>query len=152
MNQCPICSSEAAALDRTGDADGFDCPGHGRFKVSSTVFVDLRTKHATLEQWESALAKAKQKAAGMNESPVITTYDFPMWALHINDEAVRPPLEGYIREFNSRDAALAAAYETTTRQPHMKPVLIEGPEGKQVDRREIEAWCRAEHARRSSKN
>jgi hypothetical protein len=26
MAACPICNSEAEALDRTGDAEGFDCP------------------------------------------------------------------------------------------------------------------------------
>jgi hypothetical protein len=36
-NHCPICGSAAETLDKTGDADGFDCPQHGKFKVSSTT-------------------------------------------------------------------------------------------------------------------
>jgi hypothetical protein len=36
---CPICGAEAAALDKTGDADGFDCHEHGKFKVAGSVFA-----------------------------------------------------------------------------------------------------------------
>jgi hypothetical protein len=44
MTTCPICRSEAAALDKTGDADGFDCHEHGKFKVAGSVFA---TKNPT---------------------------------------------------------------------------------------------------------
>ena len=57
-DECPICKTKALALGRTGDAMGFDCPEHDKFKVSDTVLSLLRAK--TREQWEAALAKAKQ--------------------------------------------------------------------------------------------
>jgi predicted RNA-binding Zn-ribbon protein involved in translation (DUF1610 family) len=34
---CPICKSPAQELQRTGDATGFDCPNHGKFKVADTI-------------------------------------------------------------------------------------------------------------------
>jgi hypothetical protein len=73
---CPICKSEAAVLDKTGAPDGFDCPHHGRFKVSSTVFAVSSFKDASREQWEAALKKAKAKATPDEWAPCITTYDF----------------------------------------------------------------------------
>ena len=69
---CPICKSEAKLLDKTGDATGYDCPEHGRFRVASSV---LATKQdARREKWE-ALKRAKERQP--NEwAPLITTYDF----------------------------------------------------------------------------
>jgi hypothetical protein len=32
-----ICHTDAEALPVTGDIEGFDCPGHGKFEVSGTV-------------------------------------------------------------------------------------------------------------------
>jgi hypothetical protein len=73
MANCPICKSEAAELDKTGNADGFDCPNHSKFKVSSTV---LATKSdATREQWEAAFKKAKARQPDA-WAPLIQTYDF----------------------------------------------------------------------------
>ena len=68
--QCPICDTECSPLPRDGDAAGFDCPKHGRFKVSDTVFSrNLRG------DWEAALERAKANAA-TGELPTIRTYDF----------------------------------------------------------------------------
>ena len=36
MVTCPICGNEIGELPRTGDAEGFDCKQHGKFKVSRT--------------------------------------------------------------------------------------------------------------------
>jgi len=73
MNTCPICGSDAGELDRTGDAEGFDCRYHGKFKVSGTVLV---TKEAAdRHQWEDALQKARDRATG-GEWPVVTGDDF----------------------------------------------------------------------------
>jgi hypothetical protein len=73
MTTCPICGSEAGALDRTGDAEGYDCPHHGKFKVSRTVLAVEPTK--TRGEWEAALERAKRNAApGL--WPRITTNDF----------------------------------------------------------------------------
>ena len=53
-----------------GDAAGFDCPKHGKFKVSDTVFSrNLRG------DWAAALARAKAHVAE-GELPTIRTYDF----------------------------------------------------------------------------
>ncbi len=53
---CPIRGAEAAALDKTGNATGFDCPRHGRLKVSSTAIMTRSC--ATREGWEAALKRA----------------------------------------------------------------------------------------------
>lgn len=37
MNACPICGARTEEFDRTGVAEGFDCPRHGKFKVSGSV-------------------------------------------------------------------------------------------------------------------
>jgi hypothetical protein len=52
---------------------GFDCPEHDKFKVSDTVLSLLRAK--TSEQWEAALARAKQRTMP-GEWPLVTSYDF----------------------------------------------------------------------------
>ena len=72
-DECPICKTKALALGRTGDAMGFDCPEHDKFKVSDTVLSLLRAK--TREQWEAALARAKQRTMP-GEWPLVTSYDF----------------------------------------------------------------------------
>jgi hypothetical protein len=60
MDTCPICGSEAETLDRTGDADGFDCPRHGKFKVADSVLRSEPTKNRL--EWEAALLRAAEKA------------------------------------------------------------------------------------------
>jgi len=72
-DQCPICKSEALGLGRTGNSMGFDCPEHEKFRVSDTVLSLLRAK--AREQWEEALARAKQRTKP-GEWPLITSYDF----------------------------------------------------------------------------
>jgi hypothetical protein len=73
MTVCPICKSQADELDRTGDATGFKCPRHGRFKVASSVFATKQD--AAQEQWERALQKAKAIAPDA-WAACIQTYDF----------------------------------------------------------------------------
>ena len=73
MAICPICKSEVAALDKVGDADGFDCSQHGKFKVSSTAKT-LKID-ATPERWEAALKKARARTKP-DEWPVIRDDDF----------------------------------------------------------------------------
>jgi hypothetical protein len=46
MATCPICISHAVALDKTGDADRFDCPEHAKFKVDSSVFADVSCRRS----------------------------------------------------------------------------------------------------------
>ena len=72
---CPICKSAVQELDRTGDATGFDCETHGKFKVANTVFAEQRVRNYTNEQWEAALRKAKQ-GTKPDEWPVIRSDDF----------------------------------------------------------------------------
>jgi hypothetical protein len=37
MARYPICEREAIQIPPTGDADIFDCPSHGAFKVANTL-------------------------------------------------------------------------------------------------------------------
>ena len=73
MAICPICKSEVKALDKTGDADGFDCLHHGRFKVSSTTFATKA--NASRDQWEAALKRAKARQPS-EWAPLIQSTDF----------------------------------------------------------------------------
>jgi hypothetical protein len=73
---CPICKSEAKLLDRTGDATGFDCETHGKFKVADTIFADRSKREATRERWEMALRTAKERTKPC-EWPVIKSDDLP---------------------------------------------------------------------------
>ena len=73
MTHCPICGAEAAELDRTGDADGYACARHGKFKVSGSV---LSTRQgASRAEWEAALERAKARASA-GEWPTIISTDF----------------------------------------------------------------------------
>jgi len=72
---CPICKSKAKLLDRTGDATGYDCETHSRFKVADTVSRLPSSKAASRQQWERALKNAKWRARP-GEWPVIMSYDF----------------------------------------------------------------------------
>ena len=35
---CSICKAEVKLLDKTGNATGYDCGEHGRFRVVDTIF------------------------------------------------------------------------------------------------------------------
>jgi hypothetical protein len=59
---CPICKSKTKPLDRTGDATGYDCETHGRFKVADTVLRVPSLMAANRQQWERALENAKWRA------------------------------------------------------------------------------------------
>jgi hypothetical protein len=73
MTTCPICGADAGELDRTGDADGFDCPHHGKFKVSRTAMVTQMD--AAREKWESALRRGKSRTKP-GEWPLVISGDF----------------------------------------------------------------------------
>jgi uncharacterized Zn finger protein (UPF0148 family) len=72
---CPICKSPAKELPRTGDAAGFDCPTHGKFKVADSVFAEEGAQDYTSEEWEAALDKAKERTEP-ESWPLIITDDF----------------------------------------------------------------------------
>jgi hypothetical protein len=74
MPPCPICKSEAATLDKLGDATGYDCEQHGRFRVVDTIFAtaDIDRPRA---QWEAALKRAKDRQPDA-WAPLITSDDF----------------------------------------------------------------------------
>ena len=63
----------AEPLPKTGDADGFDCPMHYRFKVAGTVFATRSS--ATRQEWEKAFDRAKTRAKP-DEYPLIGDSDF----------------------------------------------------------------------------
>ena len=67
---CPICKSPAKELPRTGDATGFDCPTHGKFKVANTIVAE----ECTRQRWEAALRKAKLRAKPW-EVPLVMSGD-----------------------------------------------------------------------------
>jgi hypothetical protein len=75
MAICPICKSEAAALDKVGGADGFDCPSHDKFKVSDSVLATPSLMNSSRDQWEAALSKARQ-AQPDEWAATIKTYYF----------------------------------------------------------------------------
>jgi hypothetical protein len=56
-NTRPICGAETVRLD--GDAEGFNCPRHGKFKVAGSVLHSDAFLGATRQQWEAALEKAR---------------------------------------------------------------------------------------------
>lgn len=59
--KCPICGAVAKRLDKVGDADGFDCPKHAKFKVSGTAMTTMGSR--TQSEWEAALHRAKKRCA-----------------------------------------------------------------------------------------
>jgi hypothetical protein len=73
MTNCPICGAEAGELDRTGDAQGYDCARHGKFKVAGSVSSTEQVGNRAA--WERALEKAKERA-GADRWPTIVTTDF----------------------------------------------------------------------------
>jgi len=68
---CPICNSPALDLPHIGDATGFHCPTHGKFKVADTIVLDGYTR----QQWEVALKKA-QLTTKQGEWPLVRLGDF----------------------------------------------------------------------------
>jgi hypothetical protein len=73
MSYCPICGIEADELDRTGDAEGYGCARHGKFKVAGSVLSTKQDAHRA--QWERAFEKAKARTKA-GEWPTIITTDF----------------------------------------------------------------------------
>ena len=74
MPPCPICKKEATALPRTGDADGYDCPTNGQFKVAGTVMALPEYQEASTADWERALQKARSRMK-RGELPTIQAND-----------------------------------------------------------------------------
>ena len=72
----PICKAEASPLPKIGLANGFDCPNHGRFKVSDTVLAMPAFREAPRQQWEAALTKAKASPQPDEWARCITSYHF----------------------------------------------------------------------------
>jgi hypothetical protein len=72
---CPICNTAAKPLDKTGDATGYDCGEHGRFRVAGSVFATAHLANAPREQWEAALKRAKDRQPD-ERAPLIKTTDF----------------------------------------------------------------------------
>jgi len=71
---CPICKTKAQPLDKTSDADGFECASHGRFRVAGSVFATA-LRDAPREKWEAALTRARTRQPD-EWAPTIMTYDF----------------------------------------------------------------------------
>ena len=63
MTQCPICDRDANQIPPTGDADIFDCPSHGVFKVAGTLTALPKFKWASIPDWERALRAARAREA-----------------------------------------------------------------------------------------
>ena len=64
------------------------------------------------------------------------------WKLHMRNENFREPRESCV-PYSSQGDALRAAYALFIRPSLLKtPFLIEGPDGQQMDRDQIETWCR----------
>ena len=61
MTRCPICEREAKHIPPTGDADIFDCPSHGVFKVAGTLIALPKFSWASIPDWERALSAARAR-------------------------------------------------------------------------------------------
>jgi hypothetical protein len=72
---CPICDTQAKPIDKVGDADGFECVNHGRFRVAGSVFAIPAYRDASRETWEDALKRARERQPG-EWAPTIITSDF----------------------------------------------------------------------------
>jgi len=73
--RCPICKVMAKRLDKIGDADGFECLVHDRFRVSGTVLATPALRSESAHRWEDALRRARERQPG-ESAPTITTADF----------------------------------------------------------------------------
>ena len=72
---CPICRTKAQPLDKIGDATGFECMNHGRFRVSRTVLDTPALVAKPMQEWEVALKRAKARQPE-EWAPMIETGDF----------------------------------------------------------------------------
>lgn len=75
-DHCPICKVKTKPLDKVGDADGFDCPNHGKFKVGGTIWSVPAKANASREAWEAALKRARERTKP-GEWPAIHSNDLP---------------------------------------------------------------------------
>jgi hypothetical protein len=62
---CPICKTPAELLPKLGDAEGFQCPVHERFRVSGTVLEIPALRNASERKWEKAWKRAKARQSDM---------------------------------------------------------------------------------------
>jgi hypothetical protein len=72
---CPICKTTAKPLDKLGDAEGFECLAHDRFRVSESVLAVPALRNSPGRRWEDALRRARARQPG-ETAPTIMTYDF----------------------------------------------------------------------------
>jgi hypothetical protein len=75
MNICPICGSATEEPAKTGDAKGFECPQHGKFKVADRILGSDAFLNAARPQWEAALQKARKRTVP-DAWPCIVSSDF----------------------------------------------------------------------------
>jgi hypothetical protein len=61
-------------LHKLGDATGYDCATHSRFRVVGTIFATADID-APRERWEAALKRAKDRQPD-EWAPLIKTTDF----------------------------------------------------------------------------
>jgi hypothetical protein len=72
---CPICKTKAQPLDKLGDADGFECATHERFRVAGSVFGTPALRDAPRVNWQAALKRARTRQPS-EWAPTIETCDF----------------------------------------------------------------------------
>ena len=75
---CPICKTKEVDLldDLVEFTKGFDCPKHGRFRVSVHVLNDRVLMGKPPEDWGHALRRAKKSRQPGALAPCITGHSF----------------------------------------------------------------------------
>jgi hypothetical protein len=72
---CPICKHQTKPIDNMVDTIGFDCPKHGKFRVTSTIKAMPAHWNASEERWEIALHRARSRHPDA-WAAIITDEDF----------------------------------------------------------------------------
>ncbi|MGZ7057502.1 MAG: hypothetical protein ACXVK3_18420 [Candidatus Angelobacter sp.] len=62
-------------LDKIGDATGYDCGEHGRFRVADSIFAIAHLADAPRAQWEATLQRARGRQPD-EWAPLIKSEDF----------------------------------------------------------------------------
>jgi hypothetical protein len=77
MAECQICDpKDEAPRDVTNSFKAYDCPKHGKFRISLTVLALSEYRNSDARRWEAALKRAKADAK-RGELPTINYYHFP---------------------------------------------------------------------------
>ena len=71
----PHLQVRSSSTQKLGDATGYDCGAHGRFRVASSVFATAHLVAAPRQQWEAALKRARDRQPD-EWAPTIKTTDF----------------------------------------------------------------------------